>query len=402
MISIGIAMVGLLGALALMPVAGSLARKGLNADRMARVGINAIEEFDIRGYRNPALWVRRVPAGLVATNPLVDSSLAGQAFCIDPRFYAVHTTNGSHRPRNATDGGGLAVGVEAALFPFYMAPLAAEARMLRVGLLRSPGVPLPLEWATGSPARYPTNSLVPAQMTLLQANDIFSGRDDLAFRQPDDDTLPPQQVFSPVPNPLFGTTDVARREYDAQLTWLATVAPKTGAANTDLYTLSVVVFYQRNSGFPLPRATDYITEPRIARTERLANVSFEGGPANYARKDLVLQTRAWPDGSGWTIPMLDAAKSELQVQENDWLMLSAKSPSGAGLFRWYRVIDAEPELTFLPDNGAGVSVWGLRVTIDGPDWLPHFQSYHTQATLVTGVIGVFEKTIRLESTSLWW
>ena len=404
MVSIGIAMIGLLGALALMPVAGSLASRGLSADRMARVGTNAVEEFDIRGFRSPTFWVRRGPDGLYPVNPLTDATLAGTSFCIDPRFYAINTDHGSYPPYNVLTAPGanlnpvLAPQVDAGYFPYYQP--AGFPRMIRISLLRSNDVPLPLAWTAGTPAMYPINSVVSAQMSLLQANDIFSGRDDLAFRRPDDNTLPPQQVFSPIANPLFGSNEVARREYNAQLSWLATVAPKATASNTDLYTLSIVVFHQRNAGFPLPRAIDYTGTRPAVQTERLLNVTFVRG--DFSAKDLVLTTRPFLNGYP------DAAKAELDVQEGDWLMLSASTPSGQGLFRWCRVIDTDSEpLPVIPLTPGGP--WKRGVVIDGPDWLS--ESYRntstglplfpTQATLVTGVIGVFEKTIRLESSSLW-
>lgn len=416
MISIGVAIIGLLGALALLPVAGSLTSRGLNADRAARVGMNAVEEFDVRGFRSPEFWVRRGPDGLYPVNPLTDATLAGTAFCIDPRFYAINTRNldtglgGAYPPFNVLTAPGanfsppLAPQVDAGYFPYYQ-PAVGFPRMIRISLLSHSNVPLPLSWAAGSPAMYPTNSVVPAQMSLLQASDIFSGRDDLAFRRPDDNTLPPQQVFSPVANPLFGTNSMARREYDAQLSWLATVAPKSTASNTDLYTLSIVIFHQRNAGFPLPRTIDYAgTRPQV-QTERLLNATFLRG--DFSAKELVLTTRPFLNGNP------DAAKAELSVQEGDWLMLSASTPSGQGLFRWCRIIDTDSEAMPLYNQNNGAPdpsrEWKRGVVIDGPDWLS--ESYRntstglplfpTQATLVTDVIAVFEKTIRLESSSLW-
>ncbi|MFO7903486.1 MAG: hypothetical protein R6U98_12550, partial [Pirellulaceae bacterium] len=54
--SIGIVMIGLVGIAALLPVGGSLARKGAVADAAAKAGANAVREFRVRRMDDPANW----------------------------------------------------------------------------------------------------------------------------------------------------------------------------------------------------------------------------------------------------------------------------------------------------------------------------------------------------------
>ena len=52
MFASGIALFGLLVVVALIPLAGNEVRGGLQTDRMASLGRNAVREFDIRGMRD--------------------------------------------------------------------------------------------------------------------------------------------------------------------------------------------------------------------------------------------------------------------------------------------------------------------------------------------------------------
>ena len=89
----------------------------------------------------------------------------------------------------------------------------------------------------------------------------------------------------------------------------------------------------------------------LAQPERLLEVEFLGplsGPLNYDQKQLRLVTRPHVNGNQ------PAAEAELSVREGDWLMLSASTPSGQGLFRWWRIIDTDSEAMPLynQNNGA--------------------------------------------------
>jgi len=128
------------------------------------------------------------------------------------------------------------------------------------------------------------------------------------------------------------------------------------------------------------------------------------------------------DGDG----NVDAHYSQdLEVRKGDWLMLSAKvqpvdpdpsdyivdsnnnqipiEPAPVSVFRWYRVVSTDAVL------GNATNGYAREVTLLGPDWTDVIGAQMVvtgaapvaQATLLTCVAAVYEKTIRLETTSLW-
>ncbi|MFV2070509.1 MAG: hypothetical protein ACC645_26375, partial [Pirellulales bacterium] len=93
MFAIGVAAVGLLGVLAVVPLGLYQVGKGNVADRSMRTGLNAVEQFDLRGMRRPDNWLyasqgpTAAPVGVLAVSapgqyawPYVPSQLS---FCID-------------------------------------------------------------------------------------------------------------------------------------------------------------------------------------------------------------------------------------------------------------------------------------------------------------------------------
>lgn len=400
LISMGIALGGLVGVIALIPVASYQASSGLTADRMGRLGANAERDFDVRGYRAPQMWVAWDPTA--AAFAPVASSPPAVGFCIDPRFVAHH-----HYVLNTFQS---FPATPAHLFPYYPKVDPDEVRMERVGLLRSPFAPQVL-------------------MGLAQANQIFISRDDLSFERPADSTLPARQVYGDALNPLvppfpgpdnnwgfqgvddnnngvvddvseamwFGSDDVGMRQFQGQLSWMATLAPTLRQVDSsaagrehDTYTLSIVIINQRNPTFPLQIPSTDTSFAKEPSTERLVEVDFLGGSEVRLRLRDATRPRA-----------------DLVLRDGDWLMLSAPTfsqhflPNGAlsvltpriPSFRWYRVLSTDAEVDNLTVD--------RHATLQGADWLPAAQGMRTQATLVSGVVGVFEKTIRLETTSLW-
>ncbi|MCH2123221.1 MAG: hypothetical protein MK165_00400, partial [Pirellulaceae bacterium] len=61
MFAIGIAIIGLLGVVALLPLAASNVSRGVTMDRMARLGENALNTIQVRGYTSPAMWLAYFP-----------------------------------------------------------------------------------------------------------------------------------------------------------------------------------------------------------------------------------------------------------------------------------------------------------------------------------------------------
>ncbi len=329
LVSIGLIAIGLFGVFALLPVASFQAQQGLTEDNKTAYGHAAFNAFDIRGMRNTALWTNVSGSAVFAPN-------AWQSFCIDPRFVAANAGTAGHD-----------------VFPYVT---GAPIRMQRITLRAAP---------RGGPMSKPL------------ADYIFQTTDDLSFiRQPN--VVSPRQEM---------TSTGQKRQSSGDISWMATVVPKFEMGRpplpgtvpqSDLYTLSVVVMFQRDAALSMNAST----ATQIAN-ERIAQVMFLGGGVG-----------------GGDVQLVGAAPTDVAVRAGDWLMLSQEvpvvdfDPMGRpvnvtrAVHKWYRVIAGD----ITPGSNT------REVTLQGPDWNP---ALPTQATIVTGAVAVYEKTIRLESSSLW-
>jgi prepilin-type N-terminal cleavage/methylation domain-containing protein len=175
-------------------------------------------------------------------------------------------------------------------------------------------------------------------MGRVQAERLFVARDDLAVQRLSDPTLPPQQVYG---------MPVSRRQYYGGFSWFATLVQEIN--KSDQYVLSVVVLEDRN----------------LQAAEQELPVTHLGG-----------------SGGGEVV-----LTGQLDLRTGNWLMLTA----APNRFRWYRVMNSMMDV----DNSNPIEF----VTLEGADIDSDFVP--VSAVLVPGVVGVFEKTIRLEDTSLW-
>lgn len=395
--SIGIVSVGLLGVLIIVPLAGTRSAQGMIADGGDRMGRSAIRLFDVHHMRQPSMWTRfnttpqqyqEYGVQYVGTDrytylwqPNVNTRLQARSFCIDPLFIAnqkaLATTNSTN------------VSPETQYFPYFQPgtflPAAMDARMDRISLRTIPG------GATG--------------MTVEQAVSVFMNDDDVVFSLPTDRTLPPQQKYD---------ASTLKRQSDGKFSWIATLTPvftnyeeynnqpPTSTILPDNYVLSIVVFHRRDLSLTVNTSTSGTEEG--ADNERLAIVS-QFHSQGYGGGDVELQTRPSRPGS------------DLAVREGEWVMLSAMVDAGSlfkplisghtvsntqqyvPLFRWYRVMAA--------DAIAGTGPYTRNVTLQGFDWNEVYalstagRASQTQVTLLNGVVAVYEKTIRLETSSLW-
>jgi prepilin-type N-terminal cleavage/methylation domain-containing protein len=391
MFAIGIVSVGLLGVLLVVPLAGNRAARGFVADGADRVGRNAIREFEIRSMAQPNTWTRlktetgtgsqqyvAFPSIVTGTAP-GHTTISSRSFCIDPLFIATHFENADY----ANTSTPVPEAVE--FFPYYeMTDVARETRMQRISLQTQP------VGATG--------------MSLAQAISVFMSGDDLVFNLSPDPTEPPIQNW--------GENDT-QRQSEGRFTWMATLTPiqdtlidgsNSLAQNTDLYLLSIVVFHRRDMTMTMQVDTPSIEGPD---NERLVEVaSFDG--AGYGGGEVVLRTYERTTPSNTTAQHYP---EDLTLRNGDWLMLSAKVgvPPGPPLthpvhfFRWYRVQSADA-IEELPSGE-----YIRSVSLQGTDWdriiltMAQFPGANmvTQATLMNNVVAVYEKTIRLETSSLW-
>ncbi len=387
MFAIGVIAVGLLGVVAVLPLALNQVGRGNVADRSSRIGMNAVAEFDLRGMRAPSTW--RYPNGNVIGHP------RGQniGFCIDPRFAA---TNGTFK--NTT--------YDANVFPYFVVPSATPPPPPR--LIRASLTPNPALTTTGI-------------MSALQADQIFVTDDELSFDLPTDETLPPVQIFGD------------KRESDGTLSWMATVSPKidNNGVFKDTYMLSIVIFNRRDVA-SLGRGQTMFED---LNADGIADVGEE--PTYNERLTWIIGPSANPDATpqfhgdgygGGDVTLEATTADELELKSGDWVMLMQNLRSTSPyspMFRWYRVaetdgpywdgtqfLEGRPIDRAIAGNADRPGNYERDATLIGADW-PWLSTADrlrdgsggqvpvTYATLVTGVVAVYEKTIRLETSSLW-
>lgn len=350
--SVGVIVVGLLGVAVLIPAAGRLAAKGNMLDQAARAGVSWVRDFEVRGYGQPASWVIPDATNTAAyqDDPLPNTGLYRyeKSFCIDPRFVA---TNG------------------VSTFP-YVTGAAGDPRMQRISLRTSPGG---------------------VRLTQEQADELFISHDDLSFDRPADPTQIPVQ--------RYGQANTDKRQSEDRLSYLVTVVPKLQGGNLyrDVYTLSIVVLKNRD-----PAMSTGAQIPPKPDNERLVDVpspALTGAVGNVQVGDVQLRAK-----SGRTAAQ---AQADLTVHRGDWVMLARNIQPYAHIinnavrpsiphFRWYRVVHANDPYI----DGSGN--WVADVTLHGPDW--SFDTTFngpTEATILTDVVAVYEKTLHLEQSSLW-
>ena len=361
MFAIGVVMIGLLGIAVLVPIAGKAARDGASYDRAARAGMNAVREFQIREMGRPGNWLN---PDLTAVGAPANNTTA---FCLDPRFVAVNYQ------QNMPAGDGRR------FFP-YNAP-GALPRMQRVTLRNWP-VAL-------------SNSSI---MNVAMADEVFVALDDLLINEPVDPQLPAQQVY-------YDPTTPDKRQAVGEFSWMATIAPRndaSGAAQVT-YTLSIVVFQGRKAEMALDNVSERwaIIPFTMSGATISANGFYAGGISGgdvlLVDKGLAFQLAGAP------VPA--PAPQDLVVKRGQWILLARNSAVGP-IFRWYKVTEADPDeagtttSAELLGSAPPAGFPARHVTLFGQDWTfdPANQTF---AYIMPGVVAVYEKTIRLENSSLW-
>ena len=370
--SIGVVMIGLVGIASLLPLGGALAKKGAIADAGAQLGANAVREFTARGMADPRNWRWINPSIFLADGV---TPQPGISFCIDPVYI---TAADPALPTYASELTARAIFPSNAYFTNNDADPANDLLFMRRITLRD-GITL-----TGV-------------LDATAANSIFVGADDLVFDLPADRTLGPVQNFSFLnaspANPL-------KRNSQGRMSWFATIVPKldrlgsaVGYTPVDEYILSIVVFAQRpvdrelfdNGGNQL--SEDLVSERVGGVAQFYSGSAAEIDPA-FSGGDVTLATR---NGRG---------PDDLELRNGDWIMLSGQKSTLAGpviVHKWYRVVQAGDEPQPVPPLPQPAQYWTRDVTLMGPDWnIPV-----TQFTIVRGVVQVMERTIRLETSSMW-
>ena len=385
LIAAGIALMGILGAVALFPVAILNMQKGQVVDQMAAIGPSALNGAKALGVTDSSNWlaynagiwnVSGVPQAQPSALNLPAQPGMWISLCFDPRFAAESTPPGS--PAYPAPY----------LFPFQPQVNADDVRMARLTLRSTPGSFMP--------------------MSVAQARNLFKVADDLMFLRPDDATVPAQQL----PIESSGPVPAVRRNYMADYEYIVTLTPSLrgvpvgyvpndptpysyvlGGVNLpeslpmdvpSEYTMSAVVFYKRQVSLNayIPGDNKEPDAERVTNVVSFWNSGFNGG-------DITIQCRT---------PIGSAVGNELEVHQGDWVMLSGNMYAQNAprkflgpLFQWYRVAsvngDSYPDAT---------STYHQRdLTLDGPDW-PTTLVPTTQLSIISGVVGVFSTPVQVK------
>jgi hypothetical protein len=434
----------------MVPVAKKLIVDADATDRAVACGQAALAQIYARN-------MLRVVAG----EPFVDSDgdgiwSSGESYIdyYDPAYDVYNPPYGgyiSYAPASLPDPGGYGAptvcidpltiarndGVaEAAVFPYYGFPgnVAGGTRMPRM-------TPFPVH--LGTPALH-----------LSLASRVFTWGDDVVFTLPEGDERP-QRVYGSGADAAWGeqgtdddgngvTDDISEAGFpntddtatpQGDYSWLATVAPAESERAMDpynfqadmlggtrvLFTVSVAVFRKRSLVVNLDQGVP---------SERMCLADFVGG--GLGGGDVRLH-----------LPNMDSAPEDyFKVRPNQWVMLvgfvadpastTVSLPSGGSglnrrVYRWYRVAAVASDYY---ESGDLRNDLARDITLAGPDWTPADTTFvagesgvdtdgdgladsaydfdgdasngaTVECCLFDDCVGVYEKTIALEQTSLW-
>jgi hypothetical protein len=331
---------GLMGLLAMIPIANFHLLKAAKYDRAAAVAQIAFGEIRARDLLRPERWVLDSGVRLVDNPGHLQNFRLPSTYAFDPLWMT------------PTSGNLLQVN-----YPTHFPQALTQPQFAAHASHTLPRVSLPSEFGNGTMGR-------------PLADKLFVWNGDLTIELPDDHDVPSRMLVrrSAAGAPLV-------RESHGHYSWMFTAMPsgrgpiwdpitrRWGGA-TD-YEVSVVVFYQR------------LLERSIAR-ERIFRVSeFYGGL-----------------GGGEARLVAQATSDEFEgLREGQWLLLTAPEPSGRLVAKWYRVVTAGEGFgdvnTTLPTRWIGLA---------GPDWdatLTPTAGVELYATFVEDIVGVFTTNMRI-------
>lgn len=369
MIATLIVSISIFGLLALLPVAGQQAERGLTLDRAASAGKNAVADFSVRRFAagdvDTVNAAGNASPNVLATQLCVGSSpvplvlTPARTYYIDPMFVSRYGNSGF------PDVAGL-----------------PQAQRLNV---RSAEIPdnVFVHWDQFSvPSFVPP--AVPGAMSVPMADYVFTAKDDLVFDKNDDKQNTVDPTAPLLPNQQLGGTNSVRQT-EGKITWAAMLQPLSATLrpeNNQLensrpgnYQLSIVVYHLRD----LTRGSTEAVAQIVAGD--FYSTGIGGG-------DVQISARAGQ-------PATDVA-----IRTGQWVCLVPSS--GTSWFQWYRVIDAEFDSTEMQTT--------RNITLDGPDWpmspnwVPAAQVVGFQTPYVVipqGVVAVYSRTIRFGGQSAW-
>ncbi|MDA9857961.1 hypothetical protein N9D23_07555 [Rubripirellula sp.] len=401
--AIGVILIGLLGLLSILPLAGRRAQDAIDLNVGSVMGEQVLKDLQSRRYLSSGRLkrLREDTSDLTLTNiATLTANPDLNSFCIDPLFASSSVASAANEN-----------GYTRTWFPFFGLdhnPLldpstdsnswpTAQPRMTRVGIYKT----LPSDSTTTPPT--------PARDVFLSTSEalaIIENSDDLLVSRPDDRTRNATFQDSEL-TAIAGLLPYSARIPKGEFTWIATVNPMPGGVYASV---SIVVMKKRERDFTLPDAPA-ANDQANAVSERLTYVTYASG---------------FRGGAGGTIHLVSAGNTVPVIQSSDWVMLSRNvsgTAAGPVVHRWYRVVavNNEPE-RFTTDGsatsddsnlgaripGGGNQVWRHKVLLEGPDWSFNYQiagvnrqyadntfADNTYATVVSDVVSVTERVMLL-------
>lgn len=393
--SIGVIIIGILGVMSILPLAGRRAQDSVSMSVGAAMGDSlGAEILSKRWNQNGQLRIL-TPAN-TAVQSVVDTPVApytytatpftlpNQPFCIDPLLIR---DGASVTPLNDQSG------FNTLYFPYFKpthdpaidpsitgAPQLAEVggpaplrRLIRVGLLRGP-----------STVSEPRSNLLSASEAFL----VGERADDVRFTRPDDRALPAIIAGDRATN-LPGSTGFGTRFGSGNYSWIATVVPEQTRGYA---TLSVVIIRNRLRDFDMPTTFPATIPERNAAAERLAMVSSPTG---------------FVGGAGGMVTITSSLNIVSRMLPGQWVMLSgftrdisSASPTAKmPVHRWYRIAALGGDTV----KNEATGTWSRELHLDGPDWFFPIPTplepvpTETFMTIVDGAVSVTNHFVRLDS-----
>ncbi len=370
LISMFVLLFGLMGVAAIFPVGNHYVIEGEKFDLGTNLAHNAFEELKSRGMLRPEFWLygsTELNADSVAnSNEFIQPSTA-----TDPGLFNVPMPNtGVNEP-----GPGHA---------FVLDPLAAANTdeihfPFASHLLSSPNNPwfaaaVPLAGNVWPVRRLTLPQAGGVPFTSGVAEVIFRLRDDLIVTQPEENDRPSIQNWD-----LDGS-NLLRRQYKGNYSWLATIVPTSGEAlaslqtgdpsriSQSLYDVSVVVFRKRDTT-PSEKSERLIT----------AEILNDGEVAIYST-------------SGTADQDVDDAVDE--IRPGNWIALTGvNQTTGDFMLKWYRLLSLDSETDDVVLSGS--TERGRYAMLDGPNWPSHSYT-NLRAVILPGAISVTTEQMKME------
>jgi Tfp pilus assembly protein PilV len=330
--SILVATIGVAGVMVIIPFAVGQAEQGFDQEAATAFGKNFADEFELRGFHQPAYWTAATAAPAKIAN----------GFVIDP----IGTT-----ATPATDA-----------FPYVSSLTAADApttiAIERTNLLMAPSTP---------------TSYTLARTLFSWRNDLVSGfpnaTNTAAAGYPTPELAPAEMYFD------VSGTDLLRRQYEGEISCVVFCLPDFVGANSsgDPFIRSwrshTVVYRRRQlPTVDLPRPYDRVFDVTNTVPERLL----------YGGGELILTNNTFSASNA-------QSSQHSAIRRGDWMALT--NGTAIQQLNFYRVLDATEE---------PVASGNWRVTLQGPDFdLLPAPGTTTFAIHLPDVWAVIERTFQL-------